>query len=164
MNPILPREMQSGRVAYLERTAGAVRREALGLGRAPVDAADAEMGRRRVGAARVERVLIRARASFVFVGLVRKPQVRYDVLTVSGTETSLYAADCVFWEEAVALASDALKGRVSVAMGGRRSVFSPGSLAPDVDIAPAKGLAGSAGTGWRRPAPGEVVVVKARQP
>ena len=165
MSTTLAREMSSGRVALLERSAQSVRAQALGIGRAPVDAADAEMGRKREAAAAVERVLIRARLVWSIHGLTRRQVVRYDVLTVRGRSTELYAGDCVFWEEAVALASDALKGRVTVSLGGARTTFAgPGLSAPASDIAQAKGLAGDAGAGWRKPAPGEVVVVQGRKP
>lgn len=155
-------ELASGHRALLQSRGAAARAQALHLERPPVDAADADMGEKRRAAAGKERVLIRARTVYVARGLFRVPETRYDVLRVAGLATELVAADCVFWEQAVALASDAIKGRVTVAMGGSRTMFGSGRgiVSAATDIALAKGLAGDAGSGWRKPRPGEVLEIK----
>lgn len=155
-------ELVSGHRALLQSRGAAARAQALHLDRAPVDAADAEMAQKRHAAARNEKVLIRARTVYLARGLFRMPETRYDVLRVAGLHAELVMADCVFWEQAVAVASDAIKGRVSVAMGGNRTLFGSGRgiVTAATDIALAKGLAGDAGSGWRKPKPGEFVEIK----
>lgn len=155
-------ELTSGHRALLQSQGRTARAQALNLSRAPIDAADADMAEKRRAAAGKERVLIRARTVYVTRGPFRVPETRYDVLRVAGLATELVAAGCVFWEQAVAIASDAIKGRVTVAMGGHRTLFSGGGgvLTASTDIALVKGLAGDAGTGWKKPRPGEFVEIK----
>lgn len=164
MTPTAASQIASGHRALLEFQARAARAQALHLGRAPVDAADAEMAEKRKAAARKERVLIRGRTVYVARGLFRVPETRYDVLRVAGLSTELVATNCVFWEEAVAIASDAMKGRVTVALGGSRTTFSTsgGMALASVEIIGAKSLAGDEGQGWRKPKPGEFVEVRGK--
>ena len=160
----LATEMTSGHRALLQSRASAARVEALHLGRAPVDAADAAMAEKRRAAAAKEKVLIRGRTVYTTRGLFRVPETRYDVLRVAGSATELVAAGCVFWEEAVALATDALKGRVTISLGGSRTTFSTsgGIAQASIEIVGAKGLAGDQGSGWRKPKPGEFVEVRGK--
>ena len=164
MTPTLAHQIAPGHRALLQATARTDRANALNLGRAAVDAADAEMAAKRRAAVARERVLIRARTVYVARGLFRAPETRYDVLRVAGLATELVATNCVFWEEAVAIATDAIKGRATVALGGSRTMFSTGCgiVQANVEIVGAKGLAGDAGSGWRRPKPGEFVEIKSK--
>ena len=50
---------------------------------------------------------------------------RFDVLKVEGERVELYARDCVWPEEAMELAVACLRGRLSFALGGRRSLLAP---------------------------------------
>lgn len=159
---LLPRDLKSGQSALLQHTAGQFRAEALNLRRAPVDAADAQMAERRKLAVSKERVLIRCRMVWQRDGMFRKAVERFDVLHVNGRVQGIVAAGCVWWEEAVQIAKDALRGRVSVSLAGVRTNFAAGgSLAvADGQLVGAKGLTENEGEGWKRPAPGEVLEVK----
>lgn len=158
----LARELQSGHAALLQQTAHQFRAEALKLRRAPVDEADARMTERRKAAVSKERVLIRCRLVYVQRGPFKVVEQRFDVLHVNGRVTGIVAAGCVWWEEAVALAKDALRGRVSVSLAGVRTNFAAGgSLAvADGQLVGARALTADEGEGWKRPKPGEVLEVR----
>lgn len=159
---MLPTDLKSGHSALLQCSAGRFRAEALGLSRRPVDEADARMVERKRTAVSRERVLIRCRAVWTQRGFFRVPEQRFDVFHVNGRVQSVVAVGCVWWEEAVSLAKDALRGRVSVAFGGSRtSVATSGPLAvASSDVVGVRALTPDEGAGWRRPAPGEVLEVK----
>ena len=63
----------------------------------------------------------------------------YDVLRIVGPgKMELLHANCYFREEALSLAADALRGRISMSLGGVRTLFSKSQKG--VVTAPARGL------------------------
>ena len=125
MSPTLATQIPAGERALLEGGATRARTRALDLRRRPVDAADAQMQDQKRATAQRERVLIRTRTVWVTRGMFKKPEHRYDVLRIGGTGggLELLARGCAWWEEAVSLAADALRGRVSVSLSGTRTQF-----------------------------------------
>lgn len=137
MTPTLANQVPAGERALLEGGAARARTRALDLRRRPIDAPDAKMQDTKRHASQRERVLIRTRTVWVTRGMIRKPESRYDVLRIGGPGggLELLARGCAWWEEAVALAADALRGRVSVSLAGTRTQFSGrGLLTSQADI------------------------------
>ena len=150
-------DLPAGQRAMLQSDASRARMGALNLNRAPMNAADEAMAGKRRDAAKGERVLIRARRVWVQRGMHRHPETRYDVFRVNGKSTELAAAGIVWWEEALQRAISETLGRVTVAVRGQNYSFG----ASGQKVIDAVGtLAGDGGKGWKRPEPGEVLVVK----
>lgn len=70
---------------------------------------------------RKNRVLVRGRRQLGAGG-----RQIWDVFRIEGDDLVLVHAECSWYEEAIALASDALLGRISVSMAGVRTMFGGG--------------------------------------
>lgn len=113
MNPRRAHEIAPDQRAYMEGGAARERQENVRPNREVRDESD----QRAVERIRANHVLVRCRRH-----LLRGRRV-WDVFRIEGDRLVLVVAGCLWREEALALASDALLGRTSISLFGGRTTF-----------------------------------------